>query len=107
MRGYHNSWIGIILLLLFFPSLDAFLGRPRFVVVGLLSATKRDQSWQERFLELKEEHHRDDNPRLTRWVSRQRQAYRQGTLRRDRIAQLDSIPGFEWETVGVFEQASS
>ena len=106
MRGYHNSWIGIILLL-FFPSLDAFLGGPKARLIGLLSATKRDQSWQERFLELRKEHQCDDNPRLTRWVSRQRQAYRQGTLRRDRIAQLDSIPGFEWETVGVFEQASS
>jgi len=39
-----------------------------------------------------------DGSRLGQWVSVQRNAYRDGTLDTDRIARLQELPGWEWQT---------
>jgi len=40
--------------------------------------------------------HVENGVRLGDWVGRQRGAHRQGQLNDERIAELDSIPGWAW-----------
>ncbi len=67
-----------------------------------------DAAWEEQFAELlkfKDQHGHcnvadrcSENPRLGRWVSKQRSALKKGTLSEEKIRLLNSI-GFEWELV--------
>ena len=79
----------------------------RVVVVSKLSHLQlKDNGWKEKFNELcefKREHgHTNvptgykENPSLAVWVMNQRQTYKKGLMKEERIKKLENI-GFKWK----------
>jgi superfamily II DNA or RNA helicase len=70
----------------------------------------RETAWEEAFTRLQSyvereghsrvpDRHQDDGIELGRWVSKQRQCQRRGTLADDRVRRLESLPDWTWNAL--------